>query len=438
MSLSPYPEYKDSGVEWIGDLPSHWSVVPLMAVARERNERNEGMIEDNLLSLSYGRIVRKDISSNDGLLPESFETYQIVHPGDIVFRLTDLQNDQRSLRTARVEERGIITSAYVAAEPLSFDSRFFSFLLRAYDHTKVFYSMGGGLRQGMKFSDLKRMPVLLPPECEQRGIADFLERETVRVDRLIAEQETLIALLKEKRQAVISHAVTKGLDPSVPMKDSGIEWLGSIPEHWERIQLGRICRRVSDGPHFSPAYVDDGVMFISARNIAVDGWHLEDAKFVSEKDYAEFCKRIVPEKGDILYTKGGTTGVARVVDIDDRFQVWVHVAVLKLYHNLANPYFVAYALNGAGCYEQSQLHTRGATNQDLGLTRMIKIWLALPPLSEQLAINQFLTREVERIDVLTSEAERAIDLLRERRSALISGAVTGKVDVRQLAAAEAA
>ncbi len=208
MSFPRYPEYKDSGVEWLGEVPAHWSVVPMLAVARERDERNEGMVEDNLLSLSYGRIIRKDKSSNDGLLPESFETYQIVYPGDIVFRLTDLQNDQRSLRTAWVGERGIITSAYVAVEPVSIDSRFFSYLLRAYDHTKVFYSMGGGLRQGMKFSDLRRMPLIVPENDEQILIAEFLDQETKRVDALIDEQEKLISLLKEKRQAVISHAVT--------------------------------------------------------------------------------------------------------------------------------------------------------------------------------------------------------------------------------------
>jgi type I restriction enzyme S subunit len=220
VSFPRYPEYKDSGVEWLGEVPAHWELLPLFSCARERIESNRGMVENNLLSLSYGRIITKNMFSNDGLLPESFETYQVIRTGDVVFRLTDLQNDKRSLRTALVEETGIITFAYVAVSPIDIDPPLFSYLMRAYDLTKVFYSMGGGLRQSMKFSDLKRLPVLIPPLPEQRAIAGFLDRETAKIDALVAEQERLCELLREKRQAVISHAVTKGLDPDAPMKDS--------------------------------------------------------------------------------------------------------------------------------------------------------------------------------------------------------------------------
>lgn len=139
--LKPYAHYKDSGIPWLGKVPADWAILPLFAVAQERNEPNIGMIEDNLLSLSYGRIIQKDINTSDGLLPESFETYQVIRPGDIVFRLTDLQNDKRSLRTAIVEETGIITSAYVAVNPTDIKPSFFNYLLRAYDISKVFYSM---------------------------------------------------------------------------------------------------------------------------------------------------------------------------------------------------------------------------------------------------------------------------------------------------------
>lgn len=238
MKLPRYPQYRSSDVGLVDEIPAHWRVTPLLGVARERSESNAGLREENLLSLSYGRIVRKEISSNDGLLPESFETYQIVNQGDIVLRLTDLQNDKRSLRSARVEERGIITSAYLALEPTGIDSPYLSHLFRAYDVCKVFYSMGGGLRQSMKYADLKRLPLLEPPEVEQRAIAAFLDRETAKIDALIAEQERLIALLSEKRQAVISNAVTKGLNPDASVKESGVEWFGSIPSHWRTGKAG--------------------------------------------------------------------------------------------------------------------------------------------------------------------------------------------------------
>jgi len=226
--------------------------------------------------------------------------------------------------------------------------------------------------------------------------------------------------------------VTKGLNPNVPMKDSGVEWLGEVPEHWLTTQLGRLCIDVADGPHYSPVYVNTGVPFLSARNIKVDRWELDDVKYVSESDCNEFDKKAVPEMGDVLYTKGGTTGVARVVDLPYRFQVWVHVAILKLRKTIADPHFIAYALNSSGCYEQSQLFTRGATNQDLGLTRMVLIQLALPPLDEQMEISSELDLSTKYLDELLSKAQDSLLLLGERRSALISAAVTGQIDVRGL------
>ena len=210
--LDPSVPMKDSGVEWLGEVPAHWAIQPLYAVMRERDEPNVGMLEDNLLSLSSGRIIQKDISSNDGLLPESFETYQIVRPDDIVFRLTDLQNDKRSLRSAIVDQVGIITSAYVAAKPIGALPGYLNYLFRSYDHTKVFYSMGGGLRQSMKFSDLKRMPLLVPPQTEQTAIATFLDRETAKIDALVAEAQRAITVLQERRSALISAAVTGQID----------------------------------------------------------------------------------------------------------------------------------------------------------------------------------------------------------------------------------
>ena len=208
----PYPKYKPSGVEWLGDIPEHWEVDPLFSFGRERKEKNKGMVEENLLSLSYGRIIRKDITSTDGLLPESFETYQIVRKGDIVFRLTDLQNDKRSLRSALVEEDGIITSAYLAIQPRGPSSNFLNYLYRSYDTCKVFYSMGGGLRQSMKYDDMKRLPSLMPPCQEQTVIGNFLDSETAKLNSLISEKQTLIKSLKEYRTSLIHEAVTGKID----------------------------------------------------------------------------------------------------------------------------------------------------------------------------------------------------------------------------------
>jgi len=210
--LDPNVKMKDSGIEWIGQVPEHWEVKPFFALVTELNRKNVGLVETNILSLSYGNIIQKPETRNMGLTPESYETYQIVESGEIVFRFTDLQNDKRSLRSAQVTQRGIITSAYMAVKPQSIDSTYFAWLMRSYDLCKVFYAMGGGLRQSLKFEDVRRLPVLIPPVDEQSAITNTINAGTARIDALVEKTEQSITLLKERRAAFITAAVTGQID----------------------------------------------------------------------------------------------------------------------------------------------------------------------------------------------------------------------------------
>lgn len=426
---------RDSGFTWIGNIPSDWLIMKFRFVFSESPEKISDTVVGPMLSVSgyRGIEIKEYDDENKRRLNEDLEGYRIVRPGQLVVNTMWL--NYAGLGVSSFE--GHVSPAYRCYDfRREVDRRYAHYLLRSSIYVQGYTRLLTGIRPNslqMSREDLMNFPVLLPPPAEQAIIGSFLDRETGKIDALEEDQKQLIELLKEKRQAVISHAVTKGLNPSAPMKASGVEWLGDVPEHWSRVQLGKLCRQVSDGPHFSPQYVDDGVMFLSTRNIKVDGWSLDDAKFISEEDCAEFDRRVTPEKGDILYTKGGTTGIARVVDLDHRFQVWVHVAVLKIDISMSDPAYVAYALNSIGCYEQSQLYTQGATNKDLGLTRMVKVWLALPPLEEQHRIVAHLDLAASQFDGLVAEAEQVIALLQERRAALVSAAVTGKIDVRTLA-----
>lgn len=207
--LNKKASLKDSGVDWIGNVPEHWDIVPLMAVAKENKTKNEGMKCNNLLSLSYGNIIRKDIDTNFGLLPESFEGYQVVHEGYMILRMTDLQNDKRSLRTGYATETGIITSAYIGLEPSEIiNSRYFSYLLHAYDLIKVYYSLGAGLRQSLRFNDVKRLPVLLPSKEEQKEIVSFLDEKTGKIHEVVSDITNQIEKLKDYRKILIHEAVT--------------------------------------------------------------------------------------------------------------------------------------------------------------------------------------------------------------------------------------
>jgi len=434
-AMTPYPVMKDSGIEWLGNVPTHWEILPGRACFREKKLTNFALQEKTVLSLSYGQIVVKPPEKLRGLVPSSFETYQIVDPLNIVIRPTDLQNDHNSLRFGLSRHRGIITSAYLCfLTSKRLVPEYGHFLLHSYDLMKIFYGLGSGLRQNLDWTDFRHLSCVVPPLREQTAIVRFLDHADRRIRRYICAKQKLIALLEEQKQAIIHQAVTRGTDPEVTLKPTGNPWFPKVPAKWEVMPLGRVITRSVDGPHHSPNYLDQGIPFLSARNIKADRWSLEDVKFISPGDYEVFCKRVKPEIGDVLYTKGGTTGVARTVDLEFPFQVWVHIAVLKLRKDRVLPRYLAAALNTPRCYEQSQLFTRGATNQDLGLGRMKEIVLPIPPLNDQSDIIECIGVTEEKISSGIQAALREIDLLHEYRTRLIADVVTGKLDVREAAA----
>ena len=207
--LNPDAEIKDSGIEWVGHIPANWIIHPIYTYFGERKNKNRFGTEDNLLSLSYGRVIRKDINTSDGLLPESFNTYNIVEAGDIIIRPTDLQNDKRSLRTGLVKEHGIITSAYIDLCPIKkVDSRYFHFLLHAYDVMKVFYNMGNGVRQGLNYSEFSRLMVFEPPYDEQVAIANHLDAKCIEIDGVIAQKQEQLSTLETYKKSLIYEYVT--------------------------------------------------------------------------------------------------------------------------------------------------------------------------------------------------------------------------------------
>lgn len=207
--LNPNAEMKDSGIEWVGMIPAHWIIHPVYTYFGERKNKNRFGAEDNLLSLSYGRVIRKDINTSDGLLPESFNTYNIVEAGDIIIRPTDLQNDKRSLRTGLVKEHGIITSAYIDLCPIKkVDSWYFHFLLHAYDVMKVFYNMGNGVRQGLNYSEFSRLMVFEPPYDEQVAIANHLDAKCAEIDGIVAQKQDQLSTLEAYKKSLIYEYVT--------------------------------------------------------------------------------------------------------------------------------------------------------------------------------------------------------------------------------------
>lgn len=428
----PYTVMKNSGVAWLGKVPKHWEVLPFFTCADEVSTPNTGLKENNLLSLSYGRIIRKDINRLEGLTPASFEGYNIIEANDIVFRFTDLQNDQVSLRSAISLERGIITSAYVTVRPKS-TPRFFNYLMRAYDTTKVFYGIGGGIRQSMKFDDLKRLPVALPDEQEREVIADHLDRETARIDKLIARKARFIELLTEKRQALITHIVAKGLNPMVKTKDSGVEWLGQVPEHWSVSPIkyiGRIGNGSTPSKENPLYWSETGFPWLNSS--VVNQEEVNEAKqFVTELALHE-CHLPIVEPPAILVGitgQGKTRGMAAPLAF--KATINQHLAFIRPKKSLISVEFLLRALQMA--YPHLRLDSEGAGSTKGAITceQLGCFPIPLPPLQEQNEITAHIEIHSSRIDTLINKTEHSISLLREHRTALITAAVTGKIDLRE-------
>ena len=202
-------EMKDSGIEWVGEIPASWEIWPIYHYFNERKNKNKLMRETNLLSLSYGNVIRKDINSNGGLLPENFSSYNIIEPCDIVIRPTDLQNDKRSLRTGYVNEHGIITSAYITLKPkMGVNSKYYHYLLHAYDLMKVFYNMGNGVRQGLNYNEFSKLLLVSPPKNEQDDIVNYLDSKCSEIDAIIQTKKEQLDVLAEYKKSLIYEYVT--------------------------------------------------------------------------------------------------------------------------------------------------------------------------------------------------------------------------------------
>jgi type I restriction enzyme S subunit len=285
----------------------------------------------------------------------------------------------------------------------------------------------------MKFSDLKRMPIAIPPASEQTAIATFLDHETAKIDALIAEQEKLIALLAEKRQATISHAVTHGLNPDAPMKDSGVAWLGEVPAHWNTSRLSHLSTQIVDGAHFTPTYIDDGVPFLRVTDITGGSPDLDDVKRIPEVEHRELCRRCQPKKGDLLLSKNGTIGVPKVVTWDWDFSIFVSLCLIKMRPEMLAK-FAAYVFESSTIKIQIDEGAKQSTVTNLHLEKIAAFRFPVPPIDEQEDIVARLNVATAGFDALIIEAECVITLIKERRSALIAAAVTGQIDVRGWAA----
>lgn len=421
-----YDKYKDSGIAWIGEIPEHWEVCKLSTLFFQHKQKNNNSQESNLLSLSYGNIKRKDINTSEGLLPESFDNYNIIDKNDIVFRLTDLQNDKKSLRSALCKERGIITSAYVTIRKRgNINSSYFNYLFRVYDECKVFYGMGDGVRQGVNFDDLRKLDVLLPQQIQQQSIATYLDQKCGEIDELITLQEEMITKLQSYKQSVITEAVTKGLDKNVPLKDSGIEWIGKIPEHWDVKRLKYFGNNYN-GLTYSPNDIcnsQEGTIVLRSSNIKDNKLCFDDNVYVNK----EIPTKLFVNKGDILIcSRNGSAsliGKAALIETDIKATFGAFMMIFKG-NNIHHKYL--YYIVTSCISQYKWLFTTATINQ---LTSSMLGEIFAPFICdrlEQQSIADYLDQKCSEIDELISIKQQKIEKLKDYKKSLIFECVTGK------------
>lgn len=418
-------EMKDSGIEWIAEIPKHWEVHPVYAYFEEGKTKNYRMQEQNLLSLSYGRIIRKDINTNGGLLPASFNTYNVVEAGDIIIRPTDLQNDKRSLRTGLVKEQGIITSAYIDLRPKdNVNSKYYHYLLHSYDVIKVFYNMGNGVRQGLNFSEFAKLLLLEPTTVEQQQIADYLDTKCSEIDATVEDIQKEISLLEDYKKSVITEAVTKGLNPHAEMKDSGVKWIGEIPINWQAVNprwlFAQRKDRAKKGMEQYTASQKYGVisqkdyMNRIGGSIVTVQKDFDILKMVCEGDFVIHMRSF---QGGLEYSEHtGSISSAYVMLIPQK-----NTGECRYFKWLFKSASYINALQST-----SNLIRDG---QAMRYSNFIQIIIPYPPLDEQQQIADFLDTQCSEIDAIIADKKRQRGILAEYKKSLIYEYVTGKKEV---------
>ncbi|MCK9366166.1 MAG: restriction endonuclease subunit S [Metallibacterium scheffleri] len=449
MSLPRYPEYKDSGVRWLGKVPAHWYLTRLRRCVRLNPSKSEIGAMPRDLEVSF---LPMEAIGDDGSLSlerehpiQEVETgYTYFRDGDVAFaKITPcFENGKGALMAGLLRGVGFGTTELTVARPIPslMSSAFLHWIFRSpsfrAEGEASMYGAGGQKRVPDDF--VRELLWAVPPEPERERIATFLDRETTKIDALIAEQEKLLALLAEKRQASISHAVTRGLDPNAPMKDSGIPWLGEVPAHWRVTKCGRFLSVLS-GYAFPSVGFDhngDGTKLLRGVNISVGSLRWDDVVYW-ERSIDDGLDEYELQVGDLVIGMdrpliAAGMRVAKVKEEDVPCLLLQRVALLRtsselnsdlLMHWLSTPMFVAHF----------SPETTGVSVPHISPDQIASFVIALPPSDEQRKIIDFVDEELGRLTRLCWQSEQAVQLLKERRSALISAAVTGKIDVRETA-----
>lgn len=408
-----YDTYKDSGIAWIGEIPGEWRVGLVGKYFKEINNPNINQKETNTLQFKMGEIISKS-KGDSKYSPETIEAYNVVEPDTIMINGLNLSFDLISQRVAQVRERGAITSTYLAIWPTNgMKSDYAKYLLKAYDNNKALHAMGRGLRATLSYRTFRSEPILIPTIEEQHSISSFLDTKCGEIDSLISIQEEMISELLAYKQSVITEAVTKGLDKKAKMKNSGVEWIGDIPEEWEVCKLKRAYTLLNGRAYSDIELLENGkYRILRVGNLFTsDNWYYSDLELENDK----YC-----ENGDLLYGWSASIGpyLWKQEKVIYHYHIW---KVLFKPNDLKFSYYLLDAITQA---KQKDMH--GSAMQHLTKSNMDNSYIPLPPLPVQQAIATYLDEKTTQIDSLITLKQSKIESLKEYKKSIIYEYVTGK------------
>ena len=431
--LKPYPAMKDSGMPWLGAVPWHWEMELGKWLFRKMNrpiwDASEVVtcFRDGIVTLRKNRRVRGFTESLKEI------GYQGIRRGDLVIHGMDAFAG--AIGVADSDGKG--TPVYSVCEPgPTANAQYYAFALREMARSQWIQALAKGIRErstDFRFEGFGSQPVPLPPLCEQAAIVRYLDHADRRIRCYIRAKQKLIALLEEQKQAIIHRAVTRGLDPNVRLKPSGVGWLGDIPEHWKILPLKRwVSTKITDGPHETPALLADGIPFMSAESMV--GGRLDFSRrrgFISREQHEVYCRKCRPRRDDIFMCKSGaTTGKVAIVETADEFSVWSPLALIRVESHKVLARLLFAVLQTRYVQQQVQDTWSYGTQPNLAMRAMERLVVVLPPIDEQQEVLAHLDRATKKPSEAIDRAHREIVLLREYRTRLIADVVTGKLDVR--------
>lgn len=443
MVHSIYPHYRASDASGINKLPKHWTAKRLRFVAKTNPSRHEIHLPPDA-SASF--IPMDAVGEYGGLSLDVERCLDEIGPGYTYFADDDVviakitpcfENGKGAIAAGLTNGVALgTTELHVVRAGPELDPRFLFYISISEHFRKIGESemYGAGGQKRIPDSFIKDFRAAIPPVGEQRIIARFLDCETACIDTLIDRKRRLLALLEEKRLAVITQAVTKGLDPAAPMKNTGIPWLGEVPAHWRTLKIKYAVSHVVDCLHTTPNY-DGELKYPAVRTADVDRGKLliEQVRLVSEDVYLERIQRLRPQAGDILYSREGERfGMAALVPPNIELCLGQRMMMFRAKVEMRSDYFM-WALNSEAIYQQVILYTGGATSPHINIGDIINFSVPCPPLEEQSAIGAYIDRQCTHIEKMQVKLETGIARLQEYRSALITAAVTGKIDLRDFA-----